>query len=95
MKKERCLVHCAAGVSRSATIVLIYSMKYHHNTLKDAFHYLLEKRPQIGPNEGFLLQLIRYEKELIRTLEIVLLSAAENLSLSDSKNPIETFKEFK
>ena len=40
-------------------------MKYHHNTLKQAYHFLIEKRPQIRPNEGFLLQLLRYESELI------------------------------
>ena len=45
-------------------------MKYHHNTLKEAFYYLVEKRPQIWPNEGFLLQLLRYETELIQSSEI-------------------------
>ncbi|CAF4410453.1 unnamed protein product, partial [Adineta steineri] len=69
-KNECCLVHCAAGISRSATIVLAYLMKYHHNTLKDAYTFLHDKRPQISPNKGFLLQLIRYENELIQSREI-------------------------
>ncbi|CAF1267944.1 unnamed protein product [Rotaria sordida] len=93
-KKERCLVHCAAGVSRSATIVLAYLMKYHHNTLKEAFYYLVEKRPQIWPNEGFLLQLIRYETELIRSREIInnIDQSIENIQMKE--NPIETLNEF-
>ncbi|CAF4641012.1 unnamed protein product [Rotaria sp. Silwood2] len=102
MKNERCLVHCAAGVSRSATIVLAYLMKYHHNTLKEAFHYLVEKRPQIWPNEGFMLQLLRYENELIKSREIVLTSEISEASLctavsssNNTKNPIETLEEFK
>ncbi|CAF0815907.1 unnamed protein product [Didymodactylos carnosus] len=106
LKKERCLVHCAAGVSRSATIVLAYLMKYHHETLELAFHSLMDKRPQIFPNEGFLLQLIRYERELIKSKEIN--QNEENLNISDgkeniqdiisddqtNKNPIETVEEF-
>ncbi|CAF3584139.1 unnamed protein product [Rotaria sp. Silwood1] len=89
------------GVSRSATIVLAYLMKYHHNTLTEAFHYLLEKRSQIWANEGFMLQLLRYENELIKSREIVLTSDRSEessctaaLSSNDTKNPIETLEEF-
>jgi len=80
-----------SGVSRSATIVLAYLMKYHHNTLKEAFYYLIEKRPQVWPNEGFLLQLIRYETELIRSREI---SNIKDESIPKEENPIETLNEF-
>ncbi|CAF0980443.1 unnamed protein product [Didymodactylos carnosus] len=69
-KNEKVLVNCAAGISRSATIVLAYLMKYHHNTLEQAYRFLVDKRPIIGPNNYFMLQLIRYEKELIDTKEI-------------------------
>ncbi|CAF1303924.1 unnamed protein product [Rotaria sp. Silwood1] len=93
-KKERCLVHCAAGISRSATIVLAYLMKYHHNTLKEAFYYLIEKRPQIWPNEGFLLQLMRYETELIRSREITNNKDASIENIQMKENPIETLNEF-
>ncbi|CAF1032030.1 unnamed protein product [Adineta steineri] len=93
-RQERCLVHCAAGVSRSATIVLAYLMKYHHNTLKEAFYYLIEKRPQVWPNEGFLLQLIRYETELLRTREIPKNKDESIEHLQKEENPIETLVEF-
>ena len=68
-------------------------MKYHHNTLKDAFYFLLEKRPQICPNEGFLLQLIHYETELIQSREI---SNKDELieTIQMQENPIETLNEF-
>jgi protein-tyrosine phosphatase len=81
-----------SGVSRSATIVLAYLMKYHHNTLKEAYLYLAEKRPQICPNEGFLIQLIRYEDELIQSREIK--PNDENSSVTNEENPIETLNEF-
>jgi hypothetical protein len=64
-------------------------MKYHHNTLKEAFYFLIEKRPQIWPNEGFLLQLLRYETELIRSREIT-----KNQEDQLEANPIETLNEF-
>jgi dual specificity phosphatase 12 len=68
-------------------------MKYHHNTLKEAYLYLIKKRPQIWPNEGFLLQLIRYENDLIQSREIKPNDA--NKSNIEEENPIETINEFK
>ena len=88
------LLRCCLGVSRSATIVLAYLMKYHHRTLKEAFEYLIEKRPQIWPNEGFLLQLIRYETELMRAREITTTTTTDNQSQPKEDNPIETLNEF-
>lgn len=69
-------------------------MKYHHNTLKEAFFYLIEKRPQIWPNEGFLLQLIRYETELLETREIPKQNNDPIKDLRKEENPIETLVEF-
>lgn len=58
------LVHCLAGVSRSASIVLAYLMKYKRMKLKEAFNYCYKLRPVIRPNNGFMTQLIEYEKRL-------------------------------
>jgi len=82
------------GISRSATIVLAYLMKYHHNTLREAFYFLIEKRPQIWPNEGFLLQLLRYETELIRSREILNNNNNKDELIDKEENPIETLNEF-
>ncbi|RNA31146.1 dual specificity phosphatase 14 [Brachionus plicatilis] len=59
-----CLVHCAAGISRSASIILVYLMKYLKMSLKDAHALTKSKRPFIRPNVGFWKQLIAYEKKL-------------------------------
>lgn len=65
-------------------------MKYHHNTLKESYLYLSEKRPQIHPNDGFILQLMRYEDELIKSREIKPMGVSE----SNEDNPVETVGEF-
>mmetsp|Transcript_5271 Transcript_5271/g.9097 ORF Transcript_5271/g.9097 Transcript_5271/m.9097 type:complete len:259 (+) Transcript_5271:101-877(+) len=58
------LVHCAMGVSRSATIVIAYLMNRLHMTLTDALILVRAKRGCVYPSKGFLAVLMRYEKEL-------------------------------
>ncbi|XP_034563150.1 dual specificity protein phosphatase 13-like isoform X1 [Notolabrus celidotus] len=52
----RVFVHCAVGVSRSASLVLAYLMIHHHYTLLEAINKVKERR-WIFPNTGFLKQL--------------------------------------
>lgn len=54
------LVHCFAGVSRSATIVIAYLLKYHKMEYNPAMALVKSKRPWINPNYGFQGQLRRY-----------------------------------
>lgn len=60
MKGCTVLVHCSAGISRSAAIVIGYLMKYENMDLKSALDFAVEKRPCIYPNKGFLKQLFEY-----------------------------------
>eukprot|EP00879_Flechtneria_rotunda_P001519 GHRR01001676.1.p1 GENE.GHRR01001676.1~~GHRR01001676.1.p1 ORF type:complete len:332 (+),score=140.31 GHRR01001676.1:246-1241(+) len=60
-KGGRVLVHCAAGVSRSATVVLGWLMAHHQMQLEAAVAYLKEIRPWVSPNFGFLKQLETYQ----------------------------------
>lgn len=55
------LVHCFAGVSRSATIVIAYLMRFHAMSLQKAMMHVRSKRSWINPNPGFMAQLRRYE----------------------------------
>jgi hypothetical protein len=43
---------------------LAYLMKHQQMSLRDAFQYLRSRRPIVGPNFGFIKQLIAYEKLL-------------------------------
>lgn len=58
------LVHCAAGVSRSATLCIAYLMKFHSVCLLEAYSWVRARRPVIRPNVGFWRQLIDYERQL-------------------------------
>ena len=56
-KEEHVLVHCNAGVSRSATVVIAFLMKEKNFSFQEAFHHVKKRRPCIRPNEGFVKQL--------------------------------------
>lgn len=55
---KKVLVHCSAGVSRSATIVIAYLMIKHKMTYMKALIYVKMKRNIICPNQGFKRQLM-------------------------------------
>lgn len=55
-------VHCMAGVSRSATMVIAYLMKHRQLTLEQAFAVVKLARPKVDPNVGFVRQLIAFSK---------------------------------
>ncbi|OCT89897.1 dual specificity protein phosphatase 26 [Xenopus laevis] len=61
--RGKILVHCAMGVSRSATLVLAYLMIHHNMTLVEAITTVKERRGII-PNRGFLRQLLNLDKSL-------------------------------
>ena len=69
------LVHCVAGVSRSATLCLAYLIKHERMPLKKAFAHLKSRRQSIKPNAGFFTQLIEFE---IRLLGVATVSMVHN-----------------
>lgn len=64
MRGGRTLIHCVAGVSRSASLCIAYLMKYQRMTLEQAYYHVKKKRPVIHPNSGFWKQLIEYERRI-------------------------------
>jgi protein-tyrosine phosphatase len=64
---EKVLVHCQAGISRSATVVIAYVMRSKRYTLQDAFKYVKQRRPIVSPNRGFFAQLGQFERWLNST----------------------------
>jgi protein-tyrosine phosphatase len=83
LKGDNVLVHCRAGVSRSATIILNYLLRKTYETnkvevcpckmLNNILEYVRQKRPAINPNKGFMKQLLlvamKYQKDIDKQLQ--------------------------
>jgi protein-tyrosine phosphatase len=61
---KKVLVHCMAGASRSATIIIAYLMWKNQLDFMEAVTLLEQIRPIISPNYGFVRQLQMFEKLL-------------------------------
>ncbi|KAL5021476.1 hypothetical protein ScPMuIL_000631 [Solemya velum] len=61
----RVLVHCQAGISRSATICLAYLISTSHFNLESAYENIRAKRSVIAPNLNFMRQLQDFEKTIL------------------------------
>ncbi|KAG9349471.1 hypothetical protein JZ751_027916 [Albula glossodonta] len=57
------LIHCNAGVSRSASVVIGYLMSRDRLSFVEAFASVKRARPAICPNPGFLEQLKNYNPQ--------------------------------
>ena len=57
-----CLVHCALGVNRSATICVAYLMQHKQMNLLNAVSLLKRKRPLVLLNKNFQRQLVIYAR---------------------------------
>ena len=64
IKKNKTLVHCAMGISRSVSIVIAYLMRASAMSFDDALALVRKGRPIANPNPGFIKQLKQYESEL-------------------------------
>lgn len=56
-----CIVHCFAGVSRSATVVVAYLMKSQRLSFMQALEFVQKSRPAANPNPNFRRQLVAFE----------------------------------
>ena len=63
-KKEKILIHCKLGISRSPTILIAYFIKNMGHTTMSALEFLKSKRSQVHPNPGFITQLNSYERNI-------------------------------
>lgn len=65
LSKGNVLVHCGAGISRSATIIIAYLMKKNKWTMDHSLKLIQGARPNANPNLGFRKQLKEFEAKLL------------------------------
>jgi len=76
-KSKVILVHCAAGASRSPSIVISYLMFKNRWKYAEAYDFVHKKRSRVSPNTGFIDQL-KVLEELIETNEFKVEKEIEN-----------------
>jgi protein-tyrosine phosphatase len=59
---RKVLVNCAAGISRSTTVLVSYMIYIHRMSTQDAIGHLRNFRKIVEPNPGFIRQLHSFEK---------------------------------
>ena len=81
------LVHCRVGVSRSASIVIAYLMKYLQLDLSSAYLLTRSRRLNIliQPSLPFFLTLHSFEAELIRAVEVERCERGEEEDLGEEE----------
>ncbi|KAH9424876.1 uncharacterized protein LOC113791273 [Dermatophagoides pteronyssinus] len=62
-RNQATIVHCMAGVSRSASFVIAYLIRYQRMSMKEAFEHAKRARSCINPNISFLGQLVEFERK--------------------------------
>lgn len=68
----RVLVHCTQGISRSATLVIMYLMRANNWSLVTAVNFAMASRGVVYPNEGFFRSLMAEEFRLYKGNSITL-----------------------
>jgi protein-tyrosine phosphatase len=64
-RNKKILVHCMAGISRSATLIIAYKMYRESIPFLNAYDQVKSLRPIISPNSGFIIKLVDWEYNLI------------------------------
>ncbi len=82
---DQVLIHCAAGVSRSATLMIAYLMWKRHWTRKEAVEYVVARRKVVDPNDGFMDQLAAWEC----ALTLSWLGEPETQCITDNNAPVD------
>jgi Leucine-rich repeat (LRR) protein len=69
MEQGGAIVHCMAGVSRSATIVTAFIMQNNNLRVGKAFAIVGKARPQVKPNDTFKRELQEFDKEIFDNIQ--------------------------
>lgn len=63
-ENKNVIVHCAAGMSRSTSLVIAYLMIQNKWAYEEAYNFVKKRRPITEPNTGFVKQLKQLENSI-------------------------------
>ncbi|CCH62190.1 hypothetical protein TBLA_0G02510 [Henningerozyma blattae CBS 6284] len=86
IQNKRILVHCQCGVSRSASLIVAYIMRYCNMNLNDAYDHLKLIAKDISPNMGLIFQLTEWNEYLNTNEKNNDQIGAKNNNISSSNN---------
>lgn len=94
-KQSEVLVHCRAGISRSASAITAYLVWARRESWLDALEFVASKRAIVCPNAGFLAQLELWEDvgcdlvdgDRFEKMEYVLLKREKKLKARKGREP--------
>ncbi|CCF60178.1 hypothetical protein KAFR_0J01110 [Kazachstania africana CBS 2517] len=64
VQNKKILIHCQCGISRSASLIVGYIMRYNNLNLNDAYSKLKLVAKEISPNMGLIFQLMEWNERL-------------------------------
>lgn len=65
-QNKKVLVHCQCGVSRSASLIVAYIMRFFQMGLNDAYSHLKRIAKDTSPNMGLIFQLMEWNEQRTR-----------------------------
>lgn len=71
------LVHCHAGISRSAALVCAYLMRKWKWRVSEAFKFVRGKRERVKPNDNFMNILLKFQEELFHPRKITMIQSSQ------------------
>ncbi|CCK71965.1 tyrosine/serine/threonine protein phosphatase MSG5 KNAG_0I01800 [Huiozyma naganishii CBS 8797] len=80
LQGKRILIHCQCGVSRSASLIVAYIMRYDNLSLNEAYGKLKSVAKDVSPNMGLIFQLMEWNDVLNK------LDGNDSFSNSQSNN---------
>ena len=92
---KKIYIHCMAGVSRSASIVIAYLMYKEHKKYFQIYSEVKKKRNIIKPNFGFVFQLKYFENLLIENNYDLGKIDFENIDMIEKWNNFVNFNDVK
>ncbi|KAL6948706.1 hypothetical protein ACO0QE_001179 [Hanseniaspora vineae] len=84
-REKKVLVYCQCGVSRSASLIVAYYMRYYRKSFQEAYKHIQSIATSISPNMNLICQLSQWDSVLKNT---------DYTPMSSQKSQIDVFEAY-